>query len=203
MTKGHAPATLRNTQPIIDVLRKELPTAGTVLEIASGTGEHAVAFAQAFPDLTWQPSDRTADALPSIRAYREEAQLANLASPLVLDAAADRWPLDQADAIICINMVHISPWAATEGLFDGAGRLLSDGAPLIVYGPYREACVPLAPSNAAFDDSLKARNPEWGLRDVAALDELAGQSGLKRAARHAMPANNITLVYRRTKNARR
>ena len=201
--KRHAPATLRNTRPIIEILRKELPPNGMLLEVASGTGEHAVAFASAFPDLTWQPSDRTADELTSIRAYRAEAGLDNLAAPVVLDAGSDVWPVERADAVVCINMVHISPWVATEGLFAGAGRVLPSGAPLLLYGPYREADVPLAPSNADFDASLKSRDPDWGLREVAALDELARQSGIERSARYTMPANNLVLVYRKTKNARR
>ena len=195
--KRHAPATLRNTQPIIEVLRKELPSAGTVLEVASGTGEHAVAFARAFPGVTWQPSDRTADELRSIQAYREEAGLKNLAEPMVLDAATDRWSLGQADAIICINMIHISDWEATVGLFRGCAKHLTHDAPLILYGPYLEEGVETEPSNLAFDRSLKARNPAWGLRNVADVDRLADEYGFTRSNRYEMPANNLILVYRR------
>jgi hypothetical protein len=198
MTKQHAPATLRNREPIAEVLARELPAAGRVLEIAGGTGEHAVFFAERFPALEWQPTDPSAEALASIAAYREGYTGSNLAAPLLLDAAApDRWPVAEADAILCINMVHISPWQATEGLFAGAARLLgrSDG-PLILYGPYLEHGVETAPSNRDFDASLKARDPRWGLRRAEDLDLLAAQHGMARTARHAMPANNIMLVYR-------
>lgn len=194
----HAPATLRNREPIAAVLAQELPASGTVIEIAAGTGEHAVFFAQAFPALQWQPSDPSPEALASIAAYRDDYAGKNLAAPVLLDAAAPGdWPVAGADAIVCINMVHISPWAATEGLFAGAGRLLAaGGGPLILYGPYIEQGVETAPSNCDFDASLKARNPDWGLRPAEALDALAAQHGLARSARYALPANNIMLVYR-------
>lgn len=196
--KQHAPATLRNREPIAAVLARELPAGARILEIASGTGEHAVFFAQAFPQLAWQPTDPSAEALASIAAYREEYAGSNLAAPLLLDAAAPAtWPVRQADAILCINMVHISAWDATVGLFEGAGRLLGEGAPLILYGPYLEAGVNTAPSNLDFDASLKARNPLWGLRHAEALDALGVQHAMTRSARHALPANNIMLVYRR------
>ena len=195
--KQHAPATLRNRAAIADVLARELPASGTVLEIAAGTGEHAVFFAEAFPALAWQPTDPSNEALASIAAYRAEYQGRNLAAPLLLDAAVPAtWPVTAADALVCINMVHISPWEATEGLFRGAARLLGNGAPLILYGPYIEAGVATAPSNLEFDASLKARNPLWGLREAEALDALAAQHGMARASRHAMPANNIMLGYR-------
>ncbi len=196
--KRHAPAASRNREPIAAVLTEELPAAGTVLEIASGTGEHAVHFARTWPHLAWQPSDPDPDARASILAWREEAGLANLLAPLDLDAAQTDWPLDRADAVVSINMTHISPPAATVGLVAGAVRLLAPGAPLILYGPYLEADVATAPSNLAFDADLKARNPEWGLRRVEWLDELAAAQGLARGRRVAMPANNLTLVYRRT-----
>lgn len=196
--KQHAPATLRNREPIGEVLARELPGSGTVLEIAAGTGEHAVFFAERFPALQWQPTDPSAEALASIAAYRADYAGANLAAPLLLDAAdPDHWPVDAADAIVCINMVHISAWQATLGLFAGAGRLLAAGAPLVLYGPYIEDGVETAPSNLEFDASLKARNPLWGLREAAALDALAAQHRLARSARYALPANNIVLVYRR------
>ena len=195
--KQHAPATLRNREPIAAVLAQELPALGTVLEIAAGTGEHAVFFAERFPALDWQPTDPSPEALASIAGYRDEYGGTNLAAPLLLDAAApETWPVTAADAIVCINMVHISPWDATLGLFRGAARLLGSGAPLILYGPYIEAGVETAPSNLEFDASLKARNPLWGLREAEALDALAAQHGMARAARHALPANNIVLVYR-------
>lgn len=197
--KQHAPATERNRAPIADVLARELPASGTVLEIAAGTGEHAVFFAEAFPALAWQPTDPSPEALASISAYRADYPGDNLAASLLLDAAApETWPLPQADAILCINMVHISPWEATLGLFRGASHVLrTSGAPLILYGPYIEQGVETSPSNLEFDASLKARNPLWGLRVAEALDALAATHGMQRAARYALPANNIMLVYRR------
>lgn len=197
--KQHAPATLRNRAPIAEVLARELPASGTVLEIAAGTGEHAVFFAGMFPSLAWQPTDPSDEAMASIAAYRAEYPGDNLAAPLLLDAAEpDGWPVAAADAIVCINMVHISPWEATLGLFRGAGQVLSStGGPLILYGPYIEQGLETAPSNLDFDASLKARNPAWGLREAEALDALAARHGMARSARHAMPANNLILVYRR------
>lgn len=196
--KQHAPATLRNREPIAEVLARELPASGTVLEIAAGTGEHAVFFAEAFPAVHWHPTDPSDEALASIAAFRAEYAGSNLAAPLLLDSAApESWPLERADAIVCINMVHISPWEATLGLFRGAARLLgSSGGPLILYGPYIEQGVETAPSNREFDASLKARNPLWGLRDAGTLDEVAAENGMARRARYALPANNIILVYR-------
>lgn len=194
--KRHAPATARNGAAIAEVLKRELPETGLVLEIASGTGEHAVRFAREFPMLDWQPSDGDADALASVAAYREEAGLTNLRAPLTLDASAADWPLNSADVILCINMVHISPWRATEGLFARAARLLCENGPLILYGPYLESDVETAPSNLAFDESLNGRNPEWGLRSLADMDALSGTAGFVRSARYEMPANNLTLVYR-------
>ncbi len=196
--KRHAPATLRNREPIADVLARELPATGTVLEIAAGTGEHAVFFAGRFPALEWQPTDPSTEALASIAAYREDYEGANLAAPQLLDAAApESWPARQADAILCINMVHISPWAATVGLFRGAALLLgSTGRPLIIYGPFIEQGVETAASNLDFDASLKARDRAWGLREAEALDALAARHDMARSARHALPANNIVLVYR-------
>ena len=196
--KQHAPATLRNRAPIAEVLARELPASGTVLEVAAGTGEHAVFFAGEFPALHWQPTDPSAEALASITAYRDEYAGSNLYAPLLLDAAMpDSWPVAAANAMVCINMVHISPWEATLGLFAGAARVLAESrGPLILYGPYIEAGVVTVPSNLDFDASLKARNPLWGLRDAEALDALASQHGMKRTARHALPANNIMLVYR-------
>jgi len=195
--KCHAPSTARNRDPISAVLTEELPGVGLVLEIASGTGEHVVHFARTYPRLTFQPSDPDADALQSIAAWREESGLPNLLPPVKLDAAAPEWPVREADAIVCINMVHISPPSATEGLIAGAERLLPVGAPLVLYGPYLEDGVETAPSNLEFDTSLRARDPRWGLRRVAWVDELAARHGLRRTRRVAMPANNLILVYRR------
>ncbi|MBQ96221.1 class I SAM-dependent methyltransferase [Erythrobacter sp. SN021] len=195
--KRHAPATARNSEPLAEVLAGELPNEGLVLEIASGTGEHAVFMARRFPALDWQPSDCATDALHSVDAWAQEAGLANLRPAIALDAAAGDWPVESADAVLCVNMVHISPWQATVGLFEGAGRVLASGAPLILYGPFLEADVDPAPSNLAFDESLKTRDPAWGLRQVGELDGLARANRLSRAARHIMPANNLVLVYRR------
>jgi hypothetical protein len=196
--KRHAPATLRNRDAIVAVLADWLPPAGAVLEVASGSGEHVVHFAAAFPGLVWQPSDPDRDALTSIAAWSGEAGLANVAPPLELDASASDWPLAAADAVLCINMVHISPWAATLGLLAGAARLLSARAPLILYGPYIEADVATAESNLAFDASLRARNPEWGLRDTRDLVAAAKAADFVFAERRAMPANNLMLLFRRT-----
>ena len=195
--KRHAPATLRNRDAIAAVLAGWLPKAGTVLEVASGSGEHVVHFAAAFPHLRWQPSDPDPAALASIAAWNAEASLANVAPPLRIDAAAADWPLDRADAMLCINMVHISPWTATLGLFAGAAHLLPVGAPLILYGPYVEADVPTADSNRAFDADLRARDPAWGLRDTGAVKAAAAAAGLAFAERRAMPANNLMLLFRR------
>ena len=196
--KRHAPATLRNRDAIAAVLTEWLPASGTVLEVASGSGEHVVHFAAAFPALDWQPSDPDPAGRVSIAAWCAEAALANIAPPLALDAAAADWPLDRADAILCINMVHISPWAATLGLLAGAARLLAAGAPLILYGPYIEPEVPTAASNLAFDASLRARDPAWGLRPIDDVKAAAAAVGLRFAERRAMPANNLMLLFRRT-----
>jgi hypothetical protein len=193
-----APHVARNSAPILQVLGGLLPESGMVLEVASGSGEQSLAFAQAFPKLLWQPSDPDPAALRSIEAWRSEAGLFNLLPPLALDAQSREWPVAAADAIVCINMVHISPWSACAGLMRGAGLILPVGAPLYLYGPYREAGVETAPSNEAFDQSLKARNPEWGLRGLEPVVEEAGRNGLTLEARIKMPANNLSLVFRRT-----
>ena len=197
--KRESPAAQRNRDPIADVLAQVLPDAGQVLEIASGTGEHVVHFAARFPDLDWLPTDPDATALASIAAYVADVGLENIAPPRMLDAASavEQWPLDAADAIVCVNMIHISPWEASEGLFAGAAALLPPGAPLVLYGPYLEPDVETAPSNLAFDQSLKSRDPRWGLRDITNVDALAARKGLTRAQRVAMPANNLVLVYRK------
>ncbi len=196
--KRHAPATARNSAAIAQVLQMELPGQGQVLEVASGTGEHAVYFAKAFPQLNWQPSDQDPEALLSIEEWSAEAGLVNLLPPVRINAADVEWAVADASAILCINMVHISPWQSAEGLFRNAGRILAKGAPLVLYGPFLEAGVETAPSNTDFDASLKARDKRWGLRELPRLDMLAEECGLGRTARHPMPANNLTLVYRRT-----
>jgi Protein of unknown function (DUF938) len=195
--KRHAPATLRNRDAIAAVLADELPPTGLVLEVASGSGEHIVHFAARFPSLAWQPSDPDPAALASIAAWAAEAELANIRAPVMLDAGASDWPIATADAVLCINMIHISPWEATLGLMAGAGRLLVAGLPLILYGPFIEDDVPTAPSNVEFDASLRARDGAWGLRNRREVDAAAAASGLRLARRVTMPANNLMMVYRR------
>ena len=193
--KKSAPAALRNREPIADVLAEELPSSGTVLEIASSTGEHAAFFATRFPHLEWQPTDPDPEALASIEAWRGEADLPNLRAPAALDAASPEWPIEGADAMLCINMIHISPWEASKGLFAGAARLLPKGGKLLLYGPYLEDEVETAQSNLDFDAWLKARDPRFGLRNIADVDTLAARNGLSRSRRAEMPANNLTLAY--------
>jgi hypothetical protein len=193
-----APHVSRNAEPIVDVLRPILPDDGLVLEIASGSGEHALHFARAFPHLVFQPSDPDPTALASIEAWRRSNGTANLLSPVALDVAAKTWPVDRADVILCINMVHISPWAATKGLMAGAGRLLAAGAPLYLYGAYRRQDAETAPSNLAFDASLRSRNPGWGVRDLADVVAEAKANGLFLENIVEMPANNLSILFRRS-----
>jgi SAM-dependent methyltransferase len=195
--KQHAPATERNREPIREVLARELPAEGTVLEIASGTGQHAVAFAQAFPGITWQPTDPDPTAIASIAAWRDEAALPNLRAPILLDVTTTPWPIEQADAIVCINMVHIAPWEAALALFAGAGRVLAPGGLLYLYGPYRFDGTTAA-SNEDFDRSLRSRDPRWGVRDVRELGTAAAEHGLVMRGMVAMPANNHSLLFRRS-----
>lgn len=193
--RRHAPATLRNRDLILARLRDLLPRRGLVLEVASGTGEHCAHFAAALPDLAWQPTDLDPENRASITAWC--AGLANVHPPLAVDAGAPLWPLDRADAILCINMIHIAPWSAAEGLFAGAARILPEGAPLVLYGPYLQAGVPTAPSNEEFDASLRARDPEWGLRRLEDVAALAARSGFAPPAVTPMPANNLVVTFRR------
>ena len=192
-----APAALRNREPIAEVLSEWLPEQGLVLEVASGTGEHIVHFADRFPALDWQPSDIHPDALGSINALVREAALPNLREPLPIDASSPDWPIEAADAVLNINMVHISPWSAAIGVLDGAARLLRQGAPLILYGPWLSEAMETAPSNLAFDAELKNRDPQWGLRKVEGFAEAAQSRGLSLAATRAMPANNLMLLFRK------
>lgn len=191
------PATLRNRDAILDVLRGTLPKSGLILEIASGSGEHAVHFAQALPGLTFQPTDPEGPALKSIAAWIGHSGLKNVRAPLLLDAASGTWPVASADAILCINMIHIAPWRATEGLMRGAAKILQTGAPLYLYGPYRQTGVVTAPSNEAFDANLKSRNREWGLRNLEDVAALAKRAGFSEADVMQMPANNLSVVFRR------
>ena len=195
-----APAALRNREPIAEVLAEWLPDSGTVLEIASGTGEHAVHFARAFPYLDWQPSDLYPAALDSIAAWRESTGMANVRAPIALDAASADWPIDRADAVLSINMVHISPWASALGLLDGAARLLPAGGPLILYGPWLAGDIETAAGNLAFDADLKRRDPQWGLRQVEDFVGEALGRGFAYRERRAMPANNLMLLFRRVGN---
>jgi len=191
-----SPAAARNREPILQVLRERLPMPGEVLEIASGSGEHAAWFASALPSLSWRPSDRDGPALESIAAWRETAGLPNLLEPVRLDASEpEGWPLERVDAIVCINMIHIAPWTAAEGLMRGAALLLPPGGVLYVYGPFREAGRHTAPSNAAFDESLRARDPDWGVRDLDAVEALADRCGLALSSRIPMPANNLSVLF--------
>lgn len=194
--KLRSPAAARNVEPIGDVLAEWLPSSGLVLEVASGSGEHALAFARRFPHLKWQPSDPDAAALASVETWRAEEGPRNLLPPVRLDVAEREWPVAVADAVLSINMVHISPWEASLGLLDGAARLLAAGGPLILYGPWIVDGEPTAPSNLLFDADLKRRNASWGLRRVAAFAEEAAKRGLALDAERAMPANNRMLLFR-------
>lgn len=191
-----APAAARNVDAIQHVLADWLPATGTVLEIASSTGEHALAFARCFPDLNWQPSDPDPLAIASIDAWRAGGP-GNLRAPLQIDAAAPGWPIERANAILCINMVHISPWESALGLLDGAARLLGPGAPLILYGPWLVDGTETAPSNLAFDADLKARDRRWGLRLLSEFQDQAERRGLTFVKYRAMPANNVMILFRR------
>ena len=195
--KRTAPAAARNVGPIGDVLADWLPPAGVVLEVASGTGQHAIGFARRFPGVQWIPSDPDPLAMASITAWRLEGP-PNLAEPVQLDSSADRWPIARADAIVSINMVHIAPWDAALGLIAGASRLLPAGGALILYGPWLEPDAEPAPSNLAFDADLRARDLRWGLRDTGAFAAEAEQRGLTLTDRRAMPANNLMLLFRRS-----
>lgn len=195
--RRYAPAASRNRDPIVSVLRDVLPISGTVLELASGTGEHAVYFAGAFPDILWIPSDPDAAARASIAAWREDAGLSNLLPPLDIDVCALEWPVERVQAMVCINMVHIAPWSATEGLFGGAAALLESGEPLVLYGPFRREGHPLEPSNQSFDEDLQRRDARWGLRSVEDVRACALDAGIVFDQMVQMPANNLTLVFRK------
>jgi SAM-dependent methyltransferase len=194
--RRHAPATMRNRDAILAVLRDALPADGLVLEIASGSGEHIVHFAAALPALVWQPSDPDVVARASTDAWVRESGLANVRPALALDAAAAPWPIERADAILCINMVHISSWSATLGLFAGAARLLPPGGPLYLYGPYRVAGA-MAPGNVEFDADLRRRDPAWGVRDLEKVVAAGADAGLRFDRTVKMPANNLSVLFRR------
>ncbi|GHD67714.1 DUF938 domain-containing protein [Jeongeupia chitinilytica] len=192
----YAPATGRNRDAILAVLQRVLPASGTVLEIASGSGEHAVHFAAALPQLRWQTSDPDAPSRASIAAWAGHAGVA-LPPPLALDVMAADWGIARAQALVCINMIHISPWPATLALFAGAARVLDPGSPVYLYGPYRRDGAHTAPSNADFDAQLRARNPEWGVRDLEAVIGAAFDAGFVLDDVVAMPANNLSVVLRK------
>ena len=191
------PHVVRNRDPILDVLRRVLPAEGLVLEIASGSGEHAAYFAKELPSLFWQPTDSNPQAIASIAAHRTAANAANLLPPLHLDVTSAQWPIEHADVVMCNNMIHISPWAATEGLIAGAARALPAGGMLFLYGPYKIDGRHTAPSNHDFDIDLKRRNPAWGIRDLADVEDLARRHGFDLAETVPMPANNLSVVFRR------
>lgn len=195
--RQHSPSAERNRQPILDVLQRVLPARGVALEIASGSGEHAVHFAAGLPGWTWQPSDAEPSVLPSIAAWIAGSGLSNVRAPLLLDVTASSWPgVPTVDAIFCANMLHIAPWAACQGLMRGAARHLARDGRLVTYGPYFIDDVATAPSNLAFDADLRARNPAWGVRNLRDVEAEASKSGLQLVGRFAMPANNFTLVFR-------
>jgi hypothetical protein len=191
------PHVARNREPILHVLRRILPSRGLILEVASGSGEHAVYLAGEMPALVWQPTDPDLQALASIAAHCADAGLPNLLPPLRLDVTSAQWPLEHADAVMCNNMIHIAPWAACEGLIAGAARVLPTGGILYLYGPYKIGGRHTAPSNAAFDADLRARNPAWGIRDLEEVTVLAEKHGLVRVETVDMPANNLSVIYRR------
>jgi SAM-dependent methyltransferase len=193
----HAPAAQRNRDPILAVLRRVVPPSGLVLEVASGSGEHVVHFAHALPSLAFQPSDPDPTRRASIDAWAAASGLANIRPALALDASAPEWPISHADVVLCFNMVHIAPWDAGIGLMRGAGRVLGQGGQLILYGPYRRGGAHTAPSNAAFDASLRERDPAWGVRDLEAVSELAAESGFGAPVIEQMPANNLCVIFTR------
>jgi len=193
-----SPTVARNSAPILAVLKRVLPSDRLVLEIGCGTGEHAVHFAEAMPSLTWLPSDPDADSRASTASWIKFTGLSNVLPPVDIDVCAKAWGVEQTapfDAIVSLNMIHISPWAASLGLFAGAGRLLRRGGLLFLYGPFMRAGMHNAPSNAAFDASLKAHNPFWGLRDIVDLERLGASAGLSLHETIEMPANNRSLVF--------
>jgi len=199
--RQHYPATHRNRDPILAVLREVVPSYAKVLEIASGSGEHALYFARALPTVRWQPSDSDPSLCASIAAWRERPDVGappiNLLPPLALDVMDEAWPVAHADVIFCANMIHIAPWEATLALFAGAGRVLALGGRLILYGPFAIDGTPTAPSNEAFDASLRARDGRWGVRDLGEVSAVAARAGFAEAARHAMPANNLIVIFAR------
>jgi len=194
----YAAAVRRNREPIFDVLKPFLPETGLVLEVASGTGEHGAYFSSRLPTLTWQPSDPNKGMYKSIMAWSQfeaQAEASTMNPPLELNAQSAPWPIDQAAAIVCINMIHISPWASCLGLMAGAGRILPDGGLLFLYGPYKIKNSHTAESNAAFDQSLQSQNPEWGVRNLEDVVKAAAAEGLQFRKTVNMPANNLSVIF--------
>jgi hypothetical protein len=193
------PAPERTKAPLLAVLERVLPASGSLLEVASGSGQHAAHFARALPGLRWLPSDHDPDNLASIRAWVAESGLPNLLPPIELDVRSQRWDVGMLDAAFNANMIHIAPGECCTGLFAGLGRHLTLGAIFVLYGPFRIAGTHTAPSNAEFDAGLRARDPSWGVRDIEAVEAEAAQVGLALRERVAMPANNQSLVFVRTR----
>lgn len=201
MNLMHSPAAERNRDPILAVLRRVLPERGTVLEIASGSGQHAVHFAAALPGVIWQASDPDAASCDAIAARVRQEGLDNLRPPLTLDVTRRPWPVESADAVVCINMIHISPWETTPALFAGSDRIIAGAGPVVLYGPFRRRGVPLAPGNRAFDADLKSRNPAWGLRELDRVAAEAAHCGFGLLEVNELPANNIAVVFARPARA--
>jgi len=203
MVRKHAPAALRNRDPILAVLKRILPEEGTVLEIAAGTGQHAIYFAPELAPRIWLPSDPDSENVASIDDWRGETPCDALRSPIAIDVTEPVWPVETrpvqppVTAIVAINLIHIAPWAATEGLMAGAERILPAGGVLYLYGPYMREGAHTAPSNAAFDEQLKAQNPDWGVRDLAEVTACAAAHGLAPLLTEEMPANNLSVAFRR------
>jgi SAM-dependent methyltransferase len=195
--RQYRPHVVRNRDAILEVLRRRLPPKGLVLEVASGSGEHAAYFAAKLPALSWQPTDPDREALASAAAHRAAAGMPNLLPPLHLDVMSERWPVERADVVMCCNMIHIAPWAACEGLVAGAGRTLAPGGLLYLYGPYKIGGEHTAPSNRDFDLDLRRRNPQWGIRDLDDVKALAERHGFKLAETVSMPANNLSVMFQR------
>jgi SAM-dependent methyltransferase len=191
----HAGATERNREPILDVLRRVLPPAGLVLEIASGTGQHVAHFARALPALKWQPSDPSAEHRDSVRAWTRAAAVENVADPVALDVESWPWPVTRADAILNINMIHIAPWSAAGALFEGAARVLAPSGVLLLYGPFKRDGVHTAESNQRFDERLRGEDPRWGVRDLGDVEQLASTAGFHLTEVVPMPANNLSLIF--------
>jgi SAM-dependent methyltransferase len=196
--RQYAPSAARNREPIWSVLQPQLPPRGLVLEVASGSGEHTVHFARAAgPQIVFQPSDPDVQARASIDAWVAASGLPNIRAAIPLDVAADVWPITSAHVVVCINMIHISPWASAVGLVRGAARVLPPGGLLFLYGPYKRGGGHTAPSNAAFDADLRRRNPMWGVRDLEAVTDLAASAGFGAPVIAEMPANNLSVLFRR------